>query len=339
MRVPIAPLVMMASPTAPSTKALNVEAAAASERAAVAEEVRQRERVAKLVPHELPPVDFSDLDYHQAFTLYSVLVAADSHWQENRIGPIATHAGELAPTPDLTDLLYQRLYRSRIIAPSPRSRASAFQFDDAGGIAGFSIRDVEWIIAKDRHGASMRDVFAKLGVRVKWPDADGIEETWNMVAEGECKRYFIEQCERYRFTKDDLYSERVKETVLEYLATLSIGQMWNVIYYVMKDLAALVQERTYSRQHVYNMIPGSIRRKIDYRIANGREIIPWSRRHPSKESWITSILLDKVLGDGNRVFASQVGESISGDFEDALEPEQWSDDESDLEPRRDAHDD
>lgn len=55
---------------------------------------------------------------------------------------------------------------------------------------------------------------------------------------------------------------------------------------------------------------GQIRRHLDYRIANGLPMHPWRRLASITELWMTSILLDKVLGDGNTAFEVLTGKSV-----------------------------
>jgi hypothetical protein len=123
-----------------------------------------------------------------------------------------------------------------------------------------------------------------------------------LVAEGECGRYFVSQWERYRFAHPGIYSPKVSVALRPYLDQCSIGQLWNVLYYAVKNLAALNQEGKHTPQHIYNMLPGGIRRYADYRLGNGNTIRPWHRPSPSGESWITNILLDKVLKAGDVAF-------------------------------------
>ena len=66
------------------------------------------------------------------------------------------------------------------------------------------------------------------------------------------------------------------------------------------------------------MIPGSIRRYADYRLANDKSIHPWRRPPPTTESWITSILLDKVLKGGNISFETLKGQDVAKYVENVL---------------------
>jgi len=256
------------------------------------------------------PVDYSAISYVTSFFLYCVLVAANSGWQGNRLTRPDTHPGELAPTRDLSALAYKTLFEQKIIFPDPATDLSTFHMADEDGTADFAFGAVSWKLAPDATGRTMNDVFSLLLTRLDDPEPKAVEHLWFLVAESECRKYFLKQCDRYHFLKPDIYSAKVADAVRDYLPHFSIGQVWNVIYYVLKDLAALSQEKTYARQHVYNMIPGQIRRYFDYRIANSRPIHPWRRPALITESWMTSILLDKVLGDGNTSFEQLTGQSV-----------------------------
>jgi hypothetical protein len=258
---------------------------------------------------DLSPIDYSTIGYVQTFFLYCALIAANTGWGGKRIAPPDSHPGELAPTLDLSARVYRTLYEEKIIAPDRASDADALCMIDDGPVD-FAFGAVSWVLAPDASGRTMSDVFSLLLTRLNEPEPKAVERLWFIVAESECRRYFLKQCERYRFIKSDVYSAKVAEVIRDYLPRFSIGQMWNVIYYVLKDLAALSQERTYARQHVYNMIPGQMRRYFDYRIANSKHIHPWRRPAPITESWMSSILLDKVLGNGNKSFEVLTGQSV-----------------------------
>lgn len=266
-------------------------------------------------------VDYGGLSYVHSFFLYSVLVAANAGWKGNRIAPLDSQPGALAPTRDLSVLVYKALYEEKIIAPDPASAPQAFQIGDEEGITDFAFESVGWLLAPDAHGRRMQDVFSLLLARLDDPEPDAIEELWYMIAESECRSYFLKQCERYRFVQPDIYSAKVADAVRDFLPRFSIGQMWNIIFYVLKDMAALSQEKTYARQHVYNMIPGNIRRYLEYRLSNNRPIHPWRRPAPITEAWMSSILFDKVLGDGNTSFETLTGQSIKAHVEFS---HQWS---------------
>lgn len=277
-----------------------------------------RDRVTKALSRAdggVLPIEYLALSYVQSFFLYSALVAANSGWEGSRIAPMDSQPGKLAPTLDLSERVYKTLYEDKIIFPDPASDPRAFRIVDEAGAIEFSFASVRWVLAPDSSGRTMKDVFSLLLERLDAPEPEAVEQLWFMIAESECRRYFFTQCERYRFLQPDIYSAKVADAVSDFLPRFSIGQMWNVIFYVLKDMAALSQEKTYARQHVYNMIPGNIRRYLDYRLSNNREIHPWRRPAPITESWMTSILFDKVIGDGNRSFEMLTGQSIRAHVE------------------------
>lgn len=268
-------------------------------------------RALSRVQGDASPIEYSELSYVQSFFLYSALVAANGGWEGSRLAPVDSQPGELGPTPDLSERVYRTLYEDKIISPDPTSDPRAFSIPDEDRAIDFSFGSVSWILAPDASGRSMKEVFSLLLTRLDDPEPDSVEQLWFLVAESECRRYFLKQCERYRFFQPDIYSAKVATVVRDFLQHYSIGQMWNVIFYVLKDMAALAQEKTYARQHVYNMIPGNLRRYYDYRLGNNKAIRPWNRPAPITESWMTSILFDKVLGDGNTSFETLTGQSVA----------------------------
>lgn len=107
-----------------------------------------------------------------------------------------------------------------------------------------------------------------------------------------------------------IYSAKVSAMFKVYLEQCSIGQMWNVIHYAVKNLAALTQKGKHTPLHIYNMLPRGIRRYADYRLANGQTIRPWHRPSPTRASWITNILLDKILKAGDICFERLSGRDV-----------------------------
>lgn len=148
-------------------------------------------------------------------------------------------------------------------------------------------------------------------------DLVAIAGLWWMVAEAECERYFGELCERYRFSRETVFTPKVAESIRYCLERISLAQVWNVLWYTMRDIAALLQEGKYIRPHVYNMVAGNIRRDIDRRLANNFPIRPWNRLRADKEPIITGIFFDKVLGKGDFAFETVTARNIGNFFHDA----------------------
>ena len=282
---------------------------------------QHRDRVTgalKRLHEKAKPVDYAKLSYVQSCLLYAALVAANVGPDDPVIPPLEFQAGMLAPTPELSDAIYTRLCTDKIILPALSSDPNSFNLNEETGAVTFSLRMGAWTLADDVSERSLDEIFSVLFQRLEQPELEAVEELWYLVAEDECKRYFISQCERYRFIDPGIYSSKVTAAIQHYLDRCSIGQMWNIIYYALKNLAALAQEGKYTRQHIYNMIPGSVRRYADYRLANNGPIRPWRRPSSTTESWVTSILLDKVLKGGDISFETLKGQDVLGHVERML---------------------
>jgi len=206
--------------------------------------------------------------------------------------------------------IYARLCTDGILLPSLSSDLDACRLEEETGAVTFGIRIGAWTLADDVSGRSTDEILEALFRRLDQPEPEAVEALWHLVAEDECRRYFVSQWERYRFVHPGIYSAKVASALRLYLGRCSIGQTWNVIYYAVKNLAALTQEGKHTPQHIYNMLPGNIRRYADYRLSNGQSIRPWHRPPPTGESWMTNILLDKVLKAGNVSFEMLKGQDV-----------------------------
>ena len=209
------------------------------------------------------------------------------------------------------------LYEDGILLPAASSCPNVFRSGGSSGTIKFNVSEVSWVLAKDSLGRSLQEIVEILFDRLEHPEPAAVEELWYMIAVDECKRYFVSQCERYRFTEPGIYTDKVAAAIHHYLDRCSIGQAWNIIYYAVKNLAALAQEGRHTRQHIYNMMPGAIRRYADFRLGNQHTIHPWRRATPTAEAWVTSILLDKVLKNGNVLFEKLSGHEVYGYVSDS----------------------
>jgi hypothetical protein len=283
---------------------------------------QHRDRVAGALQrlHEkAKPVDYAKLSYVQSCLLYAALVAANVGQDDLVIRPLVSQTEPLAPTVELSDGIYTRLYADKLLLPALSSYPHALSLNEETGVVTLGVRTGTWTLTDDSTRRSTDEILSVLFQRLEHPEPQAAKELWYLVAEDECRRYFVSQCERYRFIDPGIYSSKVAATFRDYLDRCSIGQMWNIIYYAIKNLAALAQEGTYTRQHIYNMIPGSIRRYAEYRLAKDEPIRPWRRPSPATESWITSVLLDKVLKGGDISFETLTGQDVVGHVERMLD--------------------
>lgn len=258
-----------------------------------------------------PAYDYSLLSYVNVALLYSLLISANDNWQDNHIDALDCQAAPLAPTRELSIEIYRKMYREGVLCPSSTSELSAFTLDkDNPNNFSFLLSKVDWVLAPDQSGLPSNGLLELLEEMLSFPDASSLQELWFLVAESECNRYFSEQCEQYSLSSEHLYTEKVAESIRYALERLSIPQAWNIIWCVIRNIAALMQNRNYTRQHVYNMIPGNIRRDVDKRLANNTPIKPWNRQNHDNESFLTSIIFDKILQGGTAAFESINGTSI-----------------------------
>lgn len=301
------------------------EADRTARQAAVALEAEQKRaqllRVLGPIEDNLTIEAYGSLSYVNAFFLYCLLVAAGEGWQGREIASVRSQPVKLAPTLEMSAAICLRLHSEGILTPASSSSPSVFHFtNETSGRFTFAPLDVNWILALDEGGYRIEGLLTQLENVVCRPDASSAEELWSTVAGSECERYFTELCERYRFSKDTLYTEKVKDAIKYCLERLALPQVWNVLWCTMRNIAALIQEGTYIRPHVYNMISGNIRRDVDRRLANDTSIRPWGRLRPHEEAVVTGILFDKTFKRGTVAFESITGKNVRA-FIDGLPDE------------------
>jgi len=258
-----------------------------------------------------PTIDYNQLDYTNAVLLYSLLLAAGEQWKNNTIAPISAQIGTLAPTLDFTIAIYLQLESEKIITPSPPPYHRSFPNIGNSDHLKFLPHEVTWALPYDEQKLLTSPLMGSLELIIEKFDPASATALWYAVAEAECERYFGELCDRYRFKREMLYTEKVGAAIRYCLDRLSLPQVWNILWCTMRTIAALVQEGTYSHPHVYNMIPTIVMRDIDRRMANNQQIRPWGRLQPHKESAITSVLFDKVFQTGTAAFEQVNGKNSS----------------------------
>lgn len=275
----------------------------ASELAAAAE-IRQQ---LLEINEALLPCDYQSLDFVTSALLYAALTTAGEAWQDATLLSLDCQANSLTPTLDGSIAIYKRLKDAGILCLSPSSPHGSVIIE--GDRLAYYPPRVNWTLAEDSEGIPWSDLLTVLEVSFHSPTAEELESLWHIVATEECKAYLFEMYAKYKFF-DAEYSDRIAESINYALQYYPIPKVWNIISFTLLKLAALMQAGTHTKKHVYNMIPGNIRRSVDKLIADNREIRSWTRRSETKEAFLTGLLFDKILGGGTDDFNSVTSANI-----------------------------
>lgn len=249
--------------------------------------------------------NFLNLTFTNAVYCQVILDAAGVT-ADMEFGPIS----QLFITPNDEDsrLIFSRLLHDGIIKFGLSSPHSAFEFplNEENSIR-FSIDQVNWLLSEPDLCCPLDGYLQEI---ISHPDAESLCALWLEIALQECKACFYEQCERYRLRNWE-FTSKLKEAIKYALRFYSIPQVWNHIFHVAKDLAALVQAGAYNKKHIENMFSGNLKRRVDKFIANAWDVKPWGRRAYEKKSYLTSFLFDNLFGGGDNdwqtITASNVG--------------------------------
>ena len=241
--------------------------------------------------------DFSKISFMDAVYCHVIQEASGCSFYDE-IGSIENGNFFITPTQSKTNEIFQNLFRKQILTISENSPYSAFNIDEDGTIK-YTTSKVNWIFSNDARNLDKSIIHKIIYETLEKPDFQSLCNIWNKIAQDECESYFYEMCERYNLNNWS-YTEKVAESIDYALNKYSIPQVWNFIFGEFKNLAALVQAKTYNKRHIENMFSGNIRRRVDRAVANGWNMTPWARRAFDRESYLTSFVFDNLFGGGNR---------------------------------------
>lgn len=254
------------------------------------------------------PMPYAAASTMDAFLLDGLLRYAGDAWQGNRLDPWSLHRNRLCPHILDTNEVFQRLYLGGWISPSPTSKLDAFDVDENGTVQ-FRALEVAWEIAPDADGISYGSLLDVTDTIVSQAPADEIAEVWRWVCLAELHEHFLHTHESYHFRSKG-WTPAIQESLARLLESCSLGQAKTLIKKSFHNLAALLQQRTYSAPHVYNMLAGDIQRTFDHFTSKGWPIRPTTRPFHTVEAIYTGHLFDKILGGGTDHYNNLTGSII-----------------------------
>ncbi|MDD4969899.1 MAG: hypothetical protein PHT07_10775 [Paludibacter sp.] len=127
-----------------------------------------------------------------------------------------------------------------------------------------------------------------------------INTIWTSICFFECIEYLKHKLDEYKMP--DNIGPKTDLSIKEGLKHYSTSQMFNHIWYAVKEAAAQSNKAGITKKHAVNMIPGLIQRRIERAIAEGWDIKPYGRDFNLPQSLIADVLFNKVLKIGNRGF-------------------------------------
>lgn len=254
---------------------------------------------------EKQPISYTTASAMDAFLLDGLLRYASDAWQGSRLEPWNKHRMRLCPHIDDTIKVFQQLYQHGWITPSPESALDAFEVDPEGNV-GFKALEVTWEISPDIDGTPFSSLIDVTDAILRQATKDEIYEIWCRVSLAELREHFLQQHESYRFRSKG-WTPAIEDGLLRLLEDCSLGIGKAIIKKTFHNLAGLLQNRTYTAPHVYNMLPGNFQRTFNYFSAQGWAIQPVKRPWHTQEAIYTGHLFDRILGGGTNDYNNMTG--------------------------------
>ena len=167
--------------------------------------------------------------------------------------------------------------------------------DSLNGESYLDLSKIIWQISENPLNTIPLTIKEFITERALNPTPEEIVELWKIVSIEECIACFESRCNEFRLPKWQATEEDI-ESIKYSLQFNSIPQTFNHIYSIIRDLAAGTQKKRFNIIHIRNMFPASLKRRVNFAVANSWEIYPMRRTTALKTPLLTTLLYDFILG-------------------------------------------
>lgn len=123
---------------------------------------------------------------------------------------------------------------------------------------------------------------------------------WKNIATEECLEYLEYNLAEYNLIENT--GPKTITVIQEVLNHFSISQTFMFIWGAVKDAAAYYQKDRVTKKHAVNSIPGSIQKRLDKALVEGKEVKGFRRNYNLPQSIYADLIFNKVLKLGDRAF-------------------------------------
>ena len=267
-----------------------------------------RFRLGEMV-RNLPAKDYHSVGLRESFLLLGLLGYSGESWRGENLSSWESHRTRLCGEEKDSLCVYDELYTSGWLCPSPDSLMDAFCIDEDARLTWDTGR-VCWVLASDQSGEPFEMLMTAADHRLRIAEAGELISLWKWVCLRELHSHFNFYHRQFRFRSRG-WTPTIETNLARLLEDCSLAVAKTVVYKCFKHLAAELQKGKLTAAHIYNMLPGSFQRTHDHWVANGWPIRPWERRL-SVEPVYTGLLFDRVLGGGDHFYGDLTGSGFIG---------------------------
>ncbi len=276
--------------TCPTCKEKNAEIEALQEKNYLLQQLEKFNEILALKNDS--KFDATKISYIDAALAYLIYVEFEDNFNSNIRNDDSI---KLAPH-RLNITILQRLLSLGILKISKSTPYTAMM-NSLNGESYLDFNKIIWQLATFPSDTTPVTIKEFITDRALHPGPEEIIELWKVVSTDECIAYFESKCNEFRLPKWQA-TEADIESIKYSLQFNSIPQVFSHIYSIIKDLAAEAQKKRYNIVHIRNMFPASLKRRVNFAIANSWKIYPIKRATALQTPLLTTLLFDFILGRG-----------------------------------------
>lgn len=256
----------------------------------------------------LYPKSYENSPLLDAFLIDGLLRYAGDAWKGEQLDSWKSYEPHLCETKEGTIEIYQHLYSNGWIVPHANSPTEAFTVDSESNVQ-FDYLRVNWQLAPNEHERPFNQITTITETLLSKAKSEDLLELWQWTCLHELRAHFNYWHDRYDFGSRG-WTEKIEEQLLGVLQDWSLAQAKSIVYFSIKDLTVLLQDRNYVRPHVHNMLAGKFSTLANRYRANGWNLTVQNRQSTRTEAIHTSHLFDHVLGGGDELYYKLTGNQL-----------------------------
>lgn len=239
-----------------------------------------------------------DLTLRQAVALLA-MIREGAEEDYSSILPLGGWETPLAPTAMLRCNLTVELWHSDVIAIHPQSPVDAFAWHEAQDASSVYVDRVRWYVPSEADVAeNLRRLHSELTdcfVQNEWVPAWRSEwgELWLELVLHEALAYLDTMLAEHGLELKA--GEKTIDTLRYACDSMTLGQVYNVIWAAARDAAAYWVRERVPKQRAANSTVGSIRRRVERALAEGWDIKAYRRDRRCPETAVVRVFFPLVV--------------------------------------------
>ena len=220
------------------------------------------------------------------------------------IHPVCSTSVVLAPTPDYETKIILHLCNKRIIIPDVQATSSVML--NTNNTIQINARSTSFILNLANSHKTYLEIIESLlyPQPIEGNNTYAVFELWQEVAIHEGIEYLQARLQEYRLPIR--VGEKTRLAMGKILEKYSVSQLFNFLWYSVKNAAAFRQKNGISLQHAANTVPGNIIKRYEYANAENWSIKGFDRDSKHPESAISAQLNNYHLGTGIEGFGQPI---------------------------------